>query len=393
MGLRVLVVVLDGVGIGALPDAAVYGDEGSHTLGNLARAVGGLSLPHLEDLGLGHTAEIRGVPPHPRPRGAYGRMAARSPAKDSITGHWELMGLVLSKPFPTYPQGFPEEIIKAFEASIGRGTLGNIPASGTEIIKQLGVEHLKTGRPIVYTSADSVFQVAAHESVIPREELYKICLKARALLQGEHAVARVIARPFVGEPGSFYRTGGRRDFSLPPPDETLLDRLKEAGIPVVGIGKVEDLFAGRGLTKSLHTASNEEGVECAIRELEALEDGLILLNLCDFDTLYGHRNDPRGFAQALEAFDKRVPLLGAHLREDDLCIITGDHGNDPTTASTDHSREYVPLLITGPRIHPVDLGTRLTLADLGQTLAEAFRVGRLKSGDSFFKDLRCLPGP
>lgn len=387
---RVLSIILDGVGVGALPDAAFYGDEGSDTLGNLARAVGGLSLPHLAALGLGRLGDLLGVAPHPMPQGAYGRMAIASPAKDSATGHWELMGLITKRPFPTYPQGFPPEIIESFEEAIGRKILGNVPASGTEIIKELGEEHLRTGRPIVYTSADSVFQVAAHEAVIPREELYGICRKARGLLQGEHAVGRVIARPFIGEPGAFKRlTEGRQDFSLPPPGVTLLDRLEEVGVPVVGIGKIEDLFAGRGVKRSIHTGSNEEGVEACLKALEEEREGLILANLVDFDTLYGHRNDPVGFARALEAFDRRIPELVERLQDGDLLVITADHGNDPTTPSTDHSREYVPLLIYGPHVKPgVDLGTRSTLADLGQTLAEAFGVGTLEAGESFLGKLQ-----
>jgi phosphopentomutase len=385
---RVILIVLDSVGAGALPDAAEYGDVGSNTLGNTARAVGGLHMPHLEALGLGHTTAVLGVPPAPQPRGAYGRMAEASRGKDTTVGHWELAGVISARPLPTYPQGFPAEWVAEFERRIGRAVLGNKVASGTEIIAELGAEHIRTGRPILYTSADSVFQVAAHEEVIPVPELYRICKLARELLQGEHAVGRVIARPFVGTAGNFTRTANRRDWSLPPPEETVLDRLVAAGYAVQAVGKIEDIFAGRGITLAEHTQDNMHGVEVTLAFMARPEAGLIFTNLVDFDMRWGHRNNAAAYAQGLEAFDARLPEMMAAMRSDDLLILTADHGCDPTTPSTDHSREYVPLLVYGQAVRPgVDLGTRATFIDVAATLAEVFGVGPWPVGRSFWQEL------
>jgi phosphopentomutase len=386
-GERVVLIVLDSVGVGALPDAATYGDEGANTLGNLARVTGGLSLPNLGRLGLGNILPLPGVPPEVHPAGAYGRMAQASPGKDTTTGHWELAGVILRQPFPTYPDGFPAPVIEAFEGAIGRKVLGNLAVSGTEIIQRLGEEHLRTGRPIVYTSADSVFQVAAHEDVVPLEELFWMCKVARRILVGPHGVARVIARPFAGPPGAFQRTPRRRDFSLPPPEPTLLDQLTQAGIPVTGIGKIEDLFAGRGLREAIHTAGNREGMEATRRWL-ARGEGLLFTNLVDYDMLYGHRNDVRGYAAALTDFDEFLPQLVKRLREGDLLLLTADHGCDPTTPGTDHTREYVPLLAAGPRVKGgVGLGTRSTFADVGATAAEWLGGPPLPAGKSFAREI------
>jgi len=321
---RVILIVLDGVGIGELPDASKYGDEGSNTLANTAEAVGGLNLPNMGKLGLSNIYPIKGIPYEEKPLAFYGKMAEASPGKDTTTGHWEISGIILDKPFPTYPNGFPKEIIEKFEKAIGRKVLGNKPASGTEIIKELGEEHIKTGYPIVYTSADSVFQIAAHEDIIPVEELYRMCEIARSILHGEHAVARVIARPFAGTSGNFYRTPKRKDFSLPPPRNTLLDLLKNNDYDVIGVGKIEDIFAGRGLTYSLHQKNNAEGIENIFLAWNELKEGLIFVNLVDFDTLYGHRNDPLGMAKALEEFDKALPMIMKLLSDKDLLIITAD---------------------------------------------------------------------
>jgi phosphopentomutase len=386
---RVFLIVLDGVGIGELPDADEYGDVGSHTLMHVAEYQGGLRLPHMERLGLGRLAPIAGVRALLDPRGAHGKMGERSKGKDSTTGHWELAGLVTERPFPTYPQGFPKALLDRFAESVGRGWLGNVAASGTEIIARLGDEHRNTGKLIVYTSADSVFQIAAHETTVPLEELYEACRRARALLVGEHGVARVIARPFVGESGSYQRTANRRDFSLEPPAPTLLDRLGAAGHPVTTVGKVDDLFAGRGIDDALHTKDNAEGEALLIDLARRPGRGLVFANLVDFDTRYGHRNDPAGFARALEQFDERLPELLGRLRSDEMCLITADHGNDPTTASTDHSREYVPLLMAGPRVREgADLGTRGSFADVAASLAEAFGVERPAWGRSFLAEAR-----
>jgi phosphopentomutase len=381
---RVILIVLDSVGCGDAPDAADYGDEGSNTLANTARAVGGLKLPNMGRLGLGNITPIVGVPPVGAPMGAYGRLTEISPGKDTTTGHWELSGVPLSRPFPTYPNGFPTNLIAEFERRIGRGTLGNYPASGTVIIQELGEEHMRTGKPIVYTSADSVFQIAAHEEIIPVDELYHMCQIARELLTGEHAVGRVIARPFVSESGNFTRTERRRDFSLLPPRDTILDVLKADGREVMGVGKIEDIFAHRGLTQSNHTGNNMDSVEAILRFMASDADGLIFANLIDFDMLYGHRNNPRGYADALEAFDARLPEIQVALRGVDVLMITADHGNDPTTASTDHSRERVPILVAGPRVHRgVALGTRNSFADVAATIADLLDVVWDGAGESF----------
>lgn len=383
---KVVVIVLDGVGIGELPDADLYGDRGSHTLGNIARKLGGLELPNLQRLGLGNIDKIEGVPAVENPEGNYGKMAEVSPGKDSTTGHWEIGGVQLDFAFPTYPNGFPDEIINEFTRRIGRGILGNKPASGTEIIKELGEEHVKTGKPIVYTSADSVFQIAAHEDVIPVDELYQMCEIAREILQGKHAVARVIARPFIGNNrNDFQRTRGRRDFSLKPPKPTILDILKNEGILTVGIGKIDDLYAGRGLVEKIHTKSNQQGIEATIEQLKKVDHGLIMTNLVDFDMLYGHRNNPEGFYEELKRFDESLKDILPLIKEDTVLFITADHGNDPTTPSTDHAREYVPLLAYGPGIQSgVNLGVRKSFADLGRTIADIFGAPPTPTGTSFW---------
>ncbi len=392
---RAIVIVLDSVGVGELPDAASYGDQGSNTVGNIARRVP-LELPTLRRLGFDRIAQIGPATPilPSSAAAATGRMAEASAGKDSVTGHWEMMGIVLDRPFPTFPNGFSAEIVAEFARRTGRGVLGNKAASGTEIIDELGPEHMRTGALIVYTSADSVFQIAAHEEVVPISELYRACEIAYELVGEGLGVGRVIARPFVGMPGQFKRTANRRDFALPPSGETLLDRVKAASIPVVAIGKIEDLFAGRGMTQAFHTASDDEGMDRVEERMRAVECGLLFTNLVDFDTQYGHRNDVEGYARNLERFDARLSRLLPQLRDDDLLIITADHGNDPTTPSTDHAREYVPLIVTGTHVRAgVDLGTRRTFADLGQTLAELFGVGRLAHGTSFLKEITSRTSP
>jgi phosphopentomutase len=387
---RAIVIVLDSLGVGELPDAVAYGDAGSNTLGNIARQVP-LTIPTLRALGIDRIVPVgggEGPAPPPPPRAAIGRMAEASAGKDSVTGHWEMMGIVLDRPFPTFPQGFPPAVIEEFSRRTGRAVIGNKTASGTSIIEELGPEHLRTGALIVYTSADSVFQIAAHEEVVPLAELYRACELAYAIAGEGLGVGRVIARPFVGRPGGFRRTANRRDYALPPPGETLLDRLESAALPVVAIGKIEDLFAGRGVTRALHTASDAEGMNQVERQVGALDRGLIFANLVDFDTLYGHRNDVAGYARNLEQFDARLASLLPALRAGDVLVVTADHGNDPTTPSTDHSREYVPLLVAGPRVRPgADLGTRATFADLGQTLAGMFDVGPIRRGASFLDQI------
>ena len=382
---RVILIVLDSAGIGELPDAGAYGDEGSNTLGNLARQVP-LEVPTLRSLGLGHLIDLGG--PTGAARGAYGRMAESSPGKDSVTGHWEMMGVLLDQAFPTFPDGFPDTVIRNFESRIGRETLGNVVASGTEVIERYGEEHLRTGKPIVYTSADSVFQIAAHEDVVPVPELYRICEIAFDLVGRGMNVGRVIARPFVGSPGAFQRTANRHDYALEPIDDTLLDLLTRDGVPVFTIGKVKDLFAGRGVAASVKAASDEEGMDRLEEALADRRSGLVFINLVDFDTLYGHRNDVRGYAANLERFDRRLSRILTMLDPTDLLIVTADHGNDPTTPSTDHSREFVPLLLTGARVPPgTNLRTRSTFADLGQTLADNFNVGPLAHGTSFLEHI------
>jgi len=387
--MRAFLIVLDGVGVGALPDAADYGDVGSHTLLHVAEAVGGLDLPRLEALGLGRLLALPGVRAIADPRGAWGRMAERSKGKDSTSGHWEMSGLILERAFPVYPHGFPVPLLDRWSERIERGWIGNVAASGTTIIERMGAEHQRSGKLIVYTSADSVFQVAAHESTVPVEKLYEACRVARAMLLGEHAVGRVIARPFTGEPGAYRRTERRRDFSLEPPDATLLDRLSERGHPVITVGKVDQLFAGRGVSDAIHTGSNAEGEEVLADLARRRGEGLVFANLVDFDQQYGHRNDPAGFAQALENFDERLGEILSHLRDDEMCLVTADHGNDPTTPSTDHSREYVPLIVAGRRVRAgADLGTRETFADVAATLAELFGVKAPASGTSFLRAVR-----
>jgi len=382
---RVILIVLDSVGIGALPDAAAYGDEGSNTLGNIARQVP-LKLPTLRSLGLDRLVPLEGPPPGP-PRGAHGRMAEVSAGKDSVTGHWEMMGVVLDRPFPTFPAGFPPQLMTEFERRIGRGTLGNVVASGTEIIDRLGAEHMRTGKPIVYTSADSVFQIAAHEDVIPIAEQYRICEAAFDLAARGSGIGRVIARPFVGVPGAFTRTANRHDYALEPTGPTLLDALSSRKIGVISIGKVRDLFAGRGISRAVPTSSDADGMAKLTAVMAETAHGLIFINLVDFDAVYGHRNDVAGYAANLERFDVELARLLPSLRDADLLVITADHGNDPSTASTDHSREYVPLLATGAGVRPADLGTRATFADLGQTIADNFGVAPLPHGTSFLSQI------
>jgi phosphopentomutase len=381
---RITLIVLDSVGCGDAPDAAEYGDLGSNTLSNTSRAVGGLNLPHMTELGLGNIVPIVGVPKTKKASGVYGRLTEVSPGKDTTTGHWELSGVIIDHPFPLYPSGFPDELINKFEGLINRKTLGNYPASGTEIIKDLGEKHLQTGNPIVYTSGDSVFQIAAHEDIIAIDELYRICQIARSLLVGEHAVSRVIARPFVGQPGNFIRTERRKDYSLKPPDDTILDVIKNSGMEVMGVGKIEDIFAHRGLTMSNHTGNNMAGVDAIIEYLSLDNEGLIFANLVDFDSQFGHRNNPKGYANALEAFDKRLLEIISCLKKQDMLIITADHGNDPTTPSTDHSRERVPILIIGDAIKQnLNLGTRDSFADVAATIAALLRLNWQGSGNSF----------
>jgi phosphopentomutase len=415
---RVILIVLDGVGCGELPDAAAYGDEGSNTVGNIAKQIP-LRVPTLRSLGLDRlvqlaprpeeaaenakTAEdaqksssretsavsaVLAVPSDRRVLGAYGRMAEASAGKDSVTGHWEMMGIILDRAFPTFPDGFAPEIIAEFSRLTGRGVLGNKAASGTGIIDELGPEHMRTGALIVYTSADSVFQIAAHEDIVPIPELYRACEIAYRLVGEGLGVGRVIARPFVGAPGAFKRTANRHDYALPPSAETLLDRATAASIPVVAIGKIEDLFAGRGVTRGIHTVSDDDGMDHVAAQMAIVERGLIFTNLVDFDAQYGHRNDVAGYAANLERFDARLAAILPQLRDDDLLVVTADHGNDPTTSSTDHAREYVPLLIAGARVRSGNnLGTRKTFADVGQTLAEMFGVGPMANGTSFLKEI------
>lgn len=387
---RVIWIVLDSVGIGEMPDAAEYGDCGSDTLGNLARKRP-LHLPNLCRLGLANIKPLAGLAPAAPPAGAYGRCALASPGKDTTTGHWEMTGIHLEKPFPLYPHGFPPEVMQEFERRIGRGTLGNKAASGTEIIQELGEEHLRTGSPIVYTSADSVFQIAAHEDVIPLFELYKMCETARDILRGPHEVGRVIARPFTGSPGAFTRTANRHDYAVPPPKGMLLDRLAERDVEVYSVGKIFDVFLGRGIREYERTKSNADGMTKTLQAMEQVDEGLIFVNLVDFDQMYGHRNDVEGYARALEEVDAWVPELEAKLRDEDLAVFTADHGCDPTTPSTDHSREYVPLLGFGKRArHGVNLGLRATLSDIGQTVAENFGT-QISKGSSFLSELQFRP--
>jgi phosphopentomutase len=383
---RAAIIVLDGLGIGAAPDQGAYGDEGSDTLGNVAQAVGGLRLPNLERLGLGLCRPLRGMSRPAAPGAAHGVALPRSHGKDSTTGHWEICGVLLERPFRTYPLGFPAGLLEEFARRTGRGWLGNKAASGTGIIAELGAEHQRTGKWIVYTSADSVFQVAAHEVTVPLEELYRACEVARELFMGEHAVSRVIARPFNGPPGAYWRSARRKDFSIEPVGTTLLDRLAAADVARVGIGKVDDLFAGRNIT-SEHTPTNGDAYRLIEQALDTLETGFVFVNVIEFDQTWGHRNDVPGFHEGLLELDAWVPRLEARVRENDLIIFTADHGNDPTTPSTDHSREAVPVLVLGKRVRPVSLGERSTFADLGATVAEYFGVPPLAAGRSFLGDV------
>ena len=383
---RVIWIVLDSVGVGEMPDAAAYGDAGSDTLGNIAR-LHGLHLPNLCALGLGNLKQIPQIPKDPAPQGSYGRCMLASPGKDTTTGHWEMVGIHLEKPFPLFPNGFPAAMMQQFEDRIGRSTLGNKAASGTEIIKELGEEHVNSGSPIVYTSADSVFQIAAHEEVIPLWELYRMCEIAREILSGPLEVGRVIARPFDGEPGAFTRTTNRHDYAVPPPRGMLLDKLEERKAEVFTVGKIFDVFLGRGITDHVLTKSNTDGMRKTLDAVRDFPDGLIFVNLVDFDQQYGHRNDVAGYAAALEEFDRWLPQLRAALEPDDMVILTADHGCDPTTPSTDHSREYTPLLVFGPHVRAgVDLGLRATLSDIGQTVAENFGTS-ITQGTSFLQTI------
>jgi phosphopentomutase len=383
---RVILIVLDSVGIGAQPDAADYGDTGRDTLGHICEKRG-LKAPNFALLGLGNIRPLVGVPPLARPTGSFGKATLLSPGKDTTAGHWEMAGIILDRAFPTYPHGFPRHILEQFEQAIGRKTLGNYAASGTEIIKQLGEEHITTGWPIVYTSGDSVFQIAAHEEVIPIDELYRYCGVARSLLQGVHRVGRVIARPFVGAPGAFQRTERRHDYAVEPPHPMLLDLLKEAGLDVAGVGKITDIFLNHGITRSLPGKNNRMALESTTVAIGGSARGLIFVNLVDFDMLYGHRLDVEGYGRAIEEVDAFLPAVLCRLKPGDLLIFSADHGCDPLGPSTDHSREYVPILTTGPRATPgVNLGTRATLADIGQTIAENFGL-RLAAGTSFLQEI------
>jgi len=384
---KVLLLVCDSFGVGETPDASDYGDEGSNTLGNTAKVVGGIDAPNLQALGLGSLTDIQGIEPFSAPGTAQGKMRERSAGKDTTTGHWEIAGLIVERPFPTYPDGFPPEVIEAFEREIGLKALGNVAASGTEIIEELGEEHLRTGRPIVYTSADSVFQIAAHKDVVPLERLYEWCRAARRILDGEHRVGRVIARPFTGEPAAFTRTHERRDFSVEPSAPTYLERVEEAGVPVYGVGKIRDIFAGKGLTDARHSESNDHGVDLTVEYLARDDPALVVTNLVDFDTKFGHRGDTEGYARCVEEFDRRLPEM-VEAVGDGLLFLTGDHGCDPTDESTDHTREHVPILVAGGALggrDPVELGTRETFADLGATVAAILGapVGEGLAGVSF----------
>lgn len=380
--MRVIWIVLDSFGVGSLPDAKAYGDDGANTLLHIAENAKGFSLPNMESLGLGNIEAAPGVAATDLPRGAWGKARERSAGKDTTAGHWEMAGVITPEKFPTFPNGFPADFLKAFEKAIGRGTLGNCVASGTEIIERLGPEHLRTGRPIVYTSADSVFQIAAHEDVIKLDELYKICEIAREMLKGPLGVGRVIARPFIGTPGHFVRTAERRDFSLAPVGVTVPDLVKEAGLPSVAIGKIHDIFAGRGFTESIHTENNGDGVQKTLDAMDRVHEGLLYTNLVDYDMKYGHRRDVQGYADALMAFDRRLPEITKKMGPDDLLILTADHGCDPTWHGTDHTREYIPMLFYGPRVRPVSLGERATYADEGATVADFLGVKAPAAGES-----------
>lgn len=386
---RVIWIVLDSVGMGAMPDAHLYGDVGANTIGNISRKMGGLNLPNMQELGLGNIEGMEGIKPVISPRGSYARIAELSKGKDTSTGHWEMAGVYTKEGFPTYPKGFPKEIMDEFEFKVGRSSLANYPASGTEIIEKLGQEHVETGRPIVYTSADSVFQIAAHEDIIPLEELYQMCAIARDILVDEHGVARVIARPFTGSEGGFVRTANRKDFALLPPHKTVLDYLKDAGKDVIAIGKIDDIFAGQGTTKVIHTKSNMGGVDETITQIKQESTGLIFTNLVDFDMKWGHRNDYINYAKGLEEFDARLPEILINMKEDDILFITADHGCDPTFPGTDHTREYVPFIAYGKSIKEnIDLKTRQSFADMGQTIGQIFNLPQLPIGESFLAEIK-----
>ena len=384
---RITLIVLDGAGIGAMPDAPEWGDAGSDTFGHICESRQ-VHLPNLQTLGLGNIRPLKGVPPIARPRGGYGKCALKSNGKDTTTGHWEMAGIILERAFPTYPNGFPQSVIDDFiDRAKVPGVLGNIPASGTEIIKDLGAQHVATGKPIVYTSADSVFQIAAHEEIIPLDRLYQICEIARDMLRGEHEVGRVIARPFLGHAGSFYRTENRHDYAVPPPRENLLPLLSENGLDVVSIGKIASIYDSNGVTQDLTAKNNDQSIDQTIRALQDDTRGLIFSNLVDFDMLYGHRRDTEGYARALEHFDMRWPEIENAMNDGDLLIITADHGNDPTYRGSDHTREYAPLIVFGKKAQAgVDLGTRRSLSDIGKTIAENFGLV-LRAGESFLPDL------
>jgi len=385
---RVNVIVLDSVGIGTAPDSGQFGDEGAATLPHIAEKIENFKLPNLEQMGLGNITNLEGINKVDVPSAAYGKMEEQSNGKDTTIGHWELAGIISKEPLPTYPNGFPNQIMDKFHQAIGRESLGNKPASGTVIIEELGQEHIETGKPIVYTSGDSVFQIAAHEDVIPIDELYHICKEARAILTGEHAVARVIARPFVGEVGDFTRTDNRNDYSLMPPQKTILDYLKEASYDVIGVGKIENIFSGQGITASVHTHDNMDGVNQTIKLLKEENEGLLFTNLVDFDMKYGHRRNVEGYAKALINFDNRLPEIIAALRDDDLLMITADHGCDPTYKGTDHTREYVPLLVYGKSMESgVDLGIRGTFSDVAATIADIFEIEGIEAGKSFKEEI------
>jgi phosphopentomutase len=385
---RTILIVLDSVGIGEMPDAAKYGDVGSDTLGNVSKAVGGLKLPNMEKLGLGNIDGVKNIAKCENPMGSFGKCAELSIGKDTVTGHWEIAGVVLEEPLNTYPEGFSEDIIKEFESKIGRKIIGNKVASGTEIIKELGEEHIKTGSPIVYTSADSVFQIAAHEGVIPLDELYNMCQIARKMFVGEKAIGRIIARPFIGEPGQFTRTSNRRDFALDPFDKTMLEYIKEKGISVMAVGKIEDIYNKKGITDAVHIKNNMDGIDKTLEYMKENKNGLIFTNLVDFDMLYGHRNDAVGYAKALVDVDNRMPEIISAMKEDDILILTADHGCDPTTESTDHSREYIPVIVYGKRIKSgINIGVRKSFSDIGKTILDLLKIENNLYGDSFAKEI------
>ena len=386
---RAIWIVLDSVGIGAMPDAHVFGDDAVNTLSHTYTHCNGLNLENMVQYGLGNIDGIEVLPKTDEPQGAFARLGELSKGKDTTTGHWEMVGIYTKEAFPTYPNGFPVEIMQPFETQIGRGTLGNCTASGTAILEELGQEHIQTGCPIIYTSADSVFQIAAHEEVIPLEELYKMCEIARNILVGKHEVARVIARPFLGKPGSFVRTANRRDYAIMPPTPNLLTLCEDKGVPVYAVGKIEDIFNGQGVTEAIHTKDNMDGVDVTLEFMSKYKEGLIFTNLVDFDMKWGHRRDVKGYGEGLEAFDKRLEDIRAAMTEDDILIITADHGCDPTAPGTDHTREYVPLLVIGDKVKPgTNMGTRESFADIGQTLCEIFGLPALPIGTSFLNIIK-----